>query len=93
MRALPGQIKGLLSPTKVKMRPKQLRAWVRTYHPEICLDGVIPEKLKAQLTTLHETASKKSSQQLMEPGQVAGAQPFSPHPCIMRTALTLGRGA
>ena len=69
MRGLSGHIKGLLSSTKVKTRPKQLRAWVRTYHPEICLDGVISEKLKAQLTTLHETASKKSSQQLMEPGQ------------------------
>jgi len=69
VRGLPGQIKGLLSPTKVQMRPKECRAWLRTKHPEVCPGGVIPEKLKAQLTTLHETASKKASQQLMEPGQ------------------------
>ena len=85
MRGIPGQIKGLLSPTKVEMRPKKLRAWVRKYHPEVCLDGVIPEKLKAQLTTLHETASKKKSRKLMEPGQ----RGRRPHPVTLRTALML----
>ena len=84
MRGLPGQIKGLLSPTKVQMRPKECRAWLRTKHPEVCPGGVIPEKLKAQLTTLHETASKKASQQLMEPGQRGRRVSV-----IMRTALML----
>ena len=85
MRGLPGHIKGLLSPTKLEMPPKKLRAWVRRYHPEVCTDGVIPEKLKAQLTTLHETASKKKSRKLMEPGQ----RGRRPHPVTLRTALML----
>lgn len=85
VRGVPGQIKALLTPTKIAMPPKRLRAYLRDQHasriresaPGLFPGGTIPEELRKQLITLHQTAGKKNSRQLMEPGQRGRHHPSS----------------